>query len=589
MRKTLKKILSLLLVLTLVLGSGYSSYAVKNTSIHLKTGSFSELQSMSIYVYISGHHGTEKVGVEHVVLESGAATKLTLSTTGGSGQFSTTDLELAAEPIILYFSIGGYKYYVGTHIERIGNEGGGTMNYEVTCIPSYSVSYDANTGTGTLPAATTSYNVGSTVTVLGNINNITKANFTFNGWNTAANGLGTSYTAGNTFKMGNSDVVLYAQWLPDNPTPTKYTLTYNANGGDVTVPSQELNLESGDTPIVGSPSALSYPSFLFTGWNTESDGSGLSYAPGSIVTIVSSNVILFAQWTPYYTVNYDGNGNTGGTAPTDSNQYETGDLVTVKPVGDLVKDLHTFGGWNTQANGQGTTYASTFAIDSANVTLYAIWNENIPPTTAAPTTAEPTTAAPTTAEPTTAAPTTAEPTTAAPTTAEPTTAAPTTAEPTTAAPTTAEPTTAAPTTAEPTTAAPTTVEPTTAAPTTAEPTTAAPTTVEPTTAAPTTVEPTTAAPTSAPTTEEPATEPSTIPTTEGEVEELTEELIPEGAAIIINFDEPLDSSTFEEVIELGTEAIPLAPALPQTGQLPVELFYGIGGLITAAGVFLKKK
>jgi len=30
-------------------------------------------------------------------------------------------------------------------------------------------------------------------------------------------------------------------------------------------------------------------------------------------------------------------------------------------------------------------------------------------------------------------------------------------------------------------------------------------------------------------------------------------------------------------------------ALPQTGQLPVELFYGVGGLITAAGVFLKKR
>jgi uncharacterized repeat protein (TIGR02543 family) len=340
MRKTAKKILSLLLVLTLVLGSGYSSYALKNTSIHLKTDKF---PAETVYVYISGHYGTPQAGIlEYVTLESGDATKLLMSSTGGSGNFTVSDLALAADPIIKFFEIDGYNYYIGTHISYIGKEGGkpdepgGTINYAVICIPSYTVSYDANTGTGTLPAPTATYNVGSTVTILGNINNLTKANFTFNGWNTAANGLGTSYTADDTFKMGNSNVTLYAQWLPDTPTPTKYTLTYNANGGDVTVPSQVLNLESGDTPIVGSPSALSYPSFLFTGWNTESDGSGLSYDPGSMVTIASSNVILYAQWTPYYTVNYDGNGNTGGTAPTDINQYETGDLVTVKPVGDLV-------------------------------------------------------------------------------------------------------------------------------------------------------------------------------------------------------------------------------------------------------------
>ncbi len=32
--------------------------------------------------------------------------------------------------------------------------------------------------------------------------------------------------------------------------------------------------------------------------------------------------------TPTYTVTYDGNGNTGGTVPTDSNNYEQGATVT---------------------------------------------------------------------------------------------------------------------------------------------------------------------------------------------------------------------------------------------------------------------
>ena len=37
------------------------------------------------------------------------------------------------------------------------------------------------------------------------------------------------------------------------------------------------------------------------------------------------------------------------------------------------------------------------------------------------------------------------------------------------------------------------------------------------------------------------------------------------------------------------EEVPLAPALPQTGQMPVELFYGIGSAITAAGIYLKRR
>lgn len=41
--------------------------------------------------------------------------------------------------------------------------------------------------------------------------------------------------------------------------------------------------------------------------------------------------------------------------------------------------------------------------------------------------------------------------------------------------------------------------------------------------------------------------------------------------------------------EIELEEVPLADALPQTGQLPAEGFYGIGGLISAIGVYLKKR
>jgi formylglycine-generating enzyme required for sulfatase activity len=77
-----------------------------------------------------------------------------------------------------------------------------------------------------------------------------------------------------------------------------------------------------------------------------------------------------------YTVTYNGNGNTGGSVPTDSTSYGTGIIVTVlgNP-GTLVKTGSAFAGWNTAADGSGITYTqgNTFAMGSANVTLYAIW------------------------------------------------------------------------------------------------------------------------------------------------------------------------------------------------------------------------
>ena len=52
-----------------------------------------------------------------------------------------------------------------------------------------------------------------------------------------------------------------------------------------------------------------------------------------------------------------------------------------------------------------------------------------------------------------------------------------------------------------------------------------------------------------------------------------------------------EEPTTEEVVELVDldEEIPLAEALPKTGQASPELFYGIGGLISAVGIFLKKR
>ena len=89
--------------------------------------------------------------------------------------------------------------------------------YVTNTIKESSVYYNANGGSGTMTDELNPYKYGETVTVLANA--FTRSNYRFNGWNTAADGSGTSYTAGNTFTMPASDVTLYAQWRKKSNPP----------------------------------------------------------------------------------------------------------------------------------------------------------------------------------------------------------------------------------------------------------------------------------------------------------------------------------------------------------------------------------
>ena len=77
-----------------------------------------------------------------------------------------------------------------------------------------------------------------------------------------------------------------------------------------------------------------------------------------------------------YSVSYNANGATSGTAPTDATAYSSGATVTVLDnIGSLEKTGFAFGGWNTESDGTGTDYSAgdNFNI-TASTTLYAKWN-----------------------------------------------------------------------------------------------------------------------------------------------------------------------------------------------------------------------
>jgi uncharacterized repeat protein (TIGR02543 family) len=252
--------------------------------------------------------------------------------------------------------------------------------------PTYTVTYDGNGNTGgTVPIDSTVYKEKDieTVIVLRNTGNLVKVGYTFIGWNTAANGSGTSYTGGTVFIISSASIILYAQWTLN----ATYTITYDGNlntGGSIPIDSN--NYISGATAtIIDNVNNLTRTGRTFVGWNTAAGGGGTNYAPRSTFAI-SANLLLYAKWTASttYTVTYVAYVPTGpitGSVPVDKIKYTSGSTVTVmQNVGNLfISNSSILIGWSKTPSST-TIYApgTTFAMSSSNVTLYSrfITNEN---------------------------------------------------------------------------------------------------------------------------------------------------------------------------------------------------------------------
>lgn len=97
---------------------------------------------------------------------------------------------------------------------------------------TWSVTYDANGGTGAPVQQTKAYGV----TLVLSQQTPTKTGHRFVKWNTAANGSGTSYYPGGAY-TGNAALVLYAIWEPTYVAPTidelsAYRITHGGNESD---------------------------------------------------------------------------------------------------------------------------------------------------------------------------------------------------------------------------------------------------------------------------------------------------------------------------------------------------------------------
>lgn len=94
----------------------------------------------------------------------------------------------------------------------IGFEIDGDTAYGAADGTHYHITYNGNTSTGgTVPTDATEYSFDENATVAANTGTLVKTGFTFDGWNTAADGLGVDYAAGAIIEVRES-FTLYAVW-----------------------------------------------------------------------------------------------------------------------------------------------------------------------------------------------------------------------------------------------------------------------------------------------------------------------------------------------------------------------------------------
>jgi len=226
------------------------------------------------------------------------------------------------------------------------------------------IRYDGNgADSGSTASQTIAY--GSSVTV--SASGFAREHYSFAGWNTAADGGGVPYAAGQEVSDLTSDLVLYAQW-----TAQAAAVTFDGNGstGGSTAP---MSVVYGAGPAALTPNGFTRTGYSFQGWNTEADGSGTSYADGAQVSDLGADLALYAVWAPVTcTVSFDGNGGTGSAGPL-SVTYGAGPAAL--PSGGFSREHYSFAGWNTAADGGGVPYAAGQEVSdlTSDLVLYAQW------------------------------------------------------------------------------------------------------------------------------------------------------------------------------------------------------------------------
>ena len=300
-----------------------------------------------------------------------------------------------------------------------------TVNSNITVKATYKsdITVNFNINDGTTPAAPFATDKGAPSKPYTAPSAPTRANYTFVGWNTKANGSGKFITAADyatlndvsTAAGGTNPVELYAYWadapvtpdkLPDNETPNdngvKVTFDSNASGSASSTVTDAnpkyVYPHLGDALGTLMPEAPTRTNYKFVGWNTKADGSGTTFTDATAITTTLDgvtangskyNLVVYAQWdiadnvdasdkvTITFNDNKDGNGGTNVKTVTIFKGDSLGYDVTAP-----TNKGYTFDNWYEGTVTGGSLSMTTTAFDktkqiNSNTDYYAKWLSDI--------------------------------------------------------------------------------------------------------------------------------------------------------------------------------------------------------------------
>ena len=281
---------------------------------------------------------------------------ITVTTTNGNGSCKVSDKNVGNIEFTLYAIWEANEYKINYNLA------GGSHGSSHPTTATYRDKYDEDSGENDN---------------IINISNPTKKGYTFTGWtisgddydsDTAMYGLDTNnVTTGWTDKATkvtaeyfknlsstkNGTITLTANW-----TANTYTIAFNGN--DNTGGSTSSKKATYDSYVTLTANGFIRAGYVFTGWNTMSDGSGKSYSDKETVKNLTSvdgaTVTLYAQWKETI-------------ASGITEVYEDAGTYYINTATDLAKLIYTT---ENKDVGNGYIFIQTANIDLSNLTYLSI-------------------------------------------------------------------------------------------------------------------------------------------------------------------------------------------------------------------------
>ncbi len=231
------------------------------------------------------------------------------------------------------------------------------ISYE--SISKYVITFHANDGTEAKRTQEVAADAAMPVSL--DANRFSREGHNFAGWNTLANGNGTSYRDGARVTI-DSDLTLYAQWTEIPPEPVIHTVRFNMCGHGTAIDPQQIPDGGRVTRPAPDPTAVG---FTFGGWYTEVE----CRTAYDFTQTVSSDFYLYAKWVEseeQFTVSFNMMSH-GEEIPAQT--VSAGQLLE-RP-DDPVDEVYDFIGWYTEEELENEYDFETPV--TADFWLYAKW------------------------------------------------------------------------------------------------------------------------------------------------------------------------------------------------------------------------